>query len=136
MVDIADLVLPDTAEIHIKHPQLGKLYADEDKTDPVVIEVYSPSSNQAIAHKRKVMSEAYSIVAKKGTKAALKRTPEEIEEADIERLVAMTASVRNLHYKGQPVTLDNIHKVYRDKKMDWLTDDVRERIGGWDDFLG
>jgi len=136
MVDIADLVLPDTAEIHIEHPQIGKLYADEDKTDPVVIEVYSPSSNQAVAYRRKVTKEAYAVVAKKGTKAALKKTPEEIEEADIERLIAMTAGVRNLDYKGQPVTLDNIHKVYRDEKMNWLTEQVRERIGGWSDFLG
>lgn len=136
MVDIADLVLPDTAEVHIEHPQLGKLYSDEDKTDPVVIEVYSPSSNQAVAYRRKVTKEAYAAVAKKGTKAALKKTPEEIEDADIERLVAMTAMVRNLDYKGQPVNLDNIHKVYRDEKMNWLTEQVRERIGGWSDFLG
>lgn len=137
MVDIADLALPDTAEIHIEHPQIGKLYADEDRTEPVVIEVFSPSSNEAIAYRRKVTKEAYSIVAKKGVKATLRKSPEEIEEADIERLVAMTARVpNNFKYNGETVTLDNIHKVYRDEKMGWLTDQVRERIGGWSDFLG
>lgn len=135
MVDIANLALPDTAEVHIKHPEYGKLYADKDKTDPVVIEIYSPSSNQAVAYRRKVTRETQRIVAKEGIKAAMKRTPEEIEEADIERLVAMTAGIRNLEYNEQPVTLDNIHKVYRDEKMGWLTDQVRERIGGWSDFL-
>lgn len=136
MVDIAELSLPDTAEVHIEHPKIGKLYADEDKTDPVVIDVFSPASNEAIAYRRKMTKEAHAIVAKKGVKAALKKTPEEIEDADIDRLVAMTAGVRNLDYKGQTVTVENIHKVYRDEKMGWLTDQVRARIGGWDDFLG
>lgn len=136
MIDVAELSLPDTAEIHIEHPQLGKLYANDEKTDPVVIEVYGPASNEAVAYRRKATKEAHAMVARKGVKSVLKKTSEEIEEADIQRLLAMTAGVRNLHYKGEVLTPDNIHRVYRDEKMGWLTDQVRERLGGWDDFLG
>ncbi len=137
MVDISKLHLPDTAEIHIEHPQIGKLYADENKTQPVVIEIHSPASNQSIAYKRKMQQEAQARVSSKGAKSALKFKPEELEEMEIQRMVALTASVRHLEFEdGEPVTVDNVIRLYRDEKMGWLTDQVRARIGGWDDFLG
>lgn len=139
-MDISELYLPDTTTIHINFPNHGPLYmkGDDGKDDldrPVTIDIYSPSSNEVIAYDRKVRKEIQGLVARRGLKAIAKRSAEETEKREIERLCAHTASVNNLVYKGELLTRETIYKLYSDPKMGWLTDQVRNRIGDWEDFL-
>lgn len=132
-MDLNNLEIPETAEIHLEFPGRGKLH--DEQGNPVTIEVYGPSSDVAIAHRRKVMKEAQSRFGRGGMKSLSKISPEEIDEKEIDRLVAMTSGVNNLTYKGEEVSPDNIRSIYENPKMGWLTDQVRERLGSWEDFL-
>jgi len=131
-MDISEISIPETVEIHIEFPGMGKLYADDDKTTPSIIEMYGPSSDQAVAHKRKLMRQVQSQIAKKGMKGIGQGDP---EEQEIDRLCALTARVSGLTYKGESITRDTIRKVYADQKMGWIKDQLLERIGSWEDFL-
>lgn len=49
--------------------------------------------------------------------------------------MVLTADVANLTYQGELITAATIGRVYKDPKMGWLVDQVKERLGSWDDFL-
>lgn len=134
-MDLAKLQIPDTAKVHVEFPGQGKLYADPEKKKPVVIEVYGPASDQVVAYRRKMIRESQARIGKRGLKGFSKMAPEEMEDLEVDRLVAFTASVQNMVYKGEEVTPETIEKVYRDPHMGWLVDQVRDKVGGWEDFL-
>lgn len=131
-MDLSTISIPDTAKIHLEFPGVGKLYSDDEKTKPVVIEVYGPASNQAVDYRRKLMRETQANIGKKGMRGISIGDP---EEREIERLCALTASVRNLSYNGEAISAGTIVKVYRDPKMGWVRDQVAEKLGSWEDFL-
>ena len=130
-MDLSQLDIPDTVTVHLEFPTIGKLYEDG---KPTTIELFSPASDPAIAFNRKVQRKLSSRLAKRGIKS-LKITPEETEQQNVERLCAYTASVNNLVYNGEIVTLDTIESVYENPKMGWLCDQLTERLASWDDFL-
>lgn len=134
-MDVSQLEVPNTAIIHIEFPGVGKLYSDKEKTKPTTIEVFGPASDEAVAQRRKISRDARQMVAKNGAKAIAKRSQEEIEDAEIDHLVAMTSCVKNLEYNGKAISRENINIVYRDPKMGWLVDQVKEKISGWENFL-
>lgn len=134
-MDLSKLNIPDTADIHIEFPATGKLYADEEKKMPSIITVYSPASDEIVSFRRKLNKRANELIARGGVKAFSKRSPEDNEDDRIERLVAFTAGVKNITYKGIEITKDNIEDVYRDPKMGWVVTQVEEKISGWEDFL-
>lgn len=132
-MDIDTLEIPDTVTVHLEFKGV-KLYDDDNKKKPVTIELYSPASDQAIDYTRKIQRKAMAKMQKSRNKS-LSLTPEEIEEQNIERLVAFTAGVSNLNYKGEKINPKNIKGLYEDPKMGWLCDQLSERLGSWDDFL-
>ena len=133
-MDLSQLEIPDTVTVHLEFPGVGKLYDDDKKTKPVTIELLSPASNEAIAYGHKVQKKVIAKMGKRGAKS-LKMTPQEIDQQNIDRLCAFTASVNNLTYNGKKMTVDSIADVYSDPKMGWLCDQLNERLGSWDDFL-
>jgi len=134
-MDLSEINVPETAEIHIEHPTIGKLYADDDRKKPMVIEVFGPASDEAVKQRRKATRNAQQLIAKRGVKGLASRSPEDSEEDDIQRLIALTSSVKNLKYKGKVVDLNSIEDLYRDPKMGWIVDQVKEKLSGWEDFL-
>lgn len=134
-MDLSSLEVPETADIHIEHPTLGKLYTDGDATKPVIITVHGPASDAAVNQSRKATNRLHKLISKKGAKGFAKHTAEESEIYEVERLVALTSSVSNLEYNGETITTKNIWQIYSDPKMGWLVDQVKEKLGGWEDFL-
>ena len=134
-MDLAQLEsdIPDTITVHLEFPGQGKLYDDDG--NPSTIELLSPASDQAIEYGRKLTRKINMKVAKRGLKAMMRSTPEEAEQQNVERLCAYTASVNNLIYNGEKVTLEAIDKIYENPKMSWLCDQLTERLASWDDFL-
>lgn len=131
-MDISSLNIPETATVHLEFPGIGKLYADDKKKQPTIIEMYGPASDQAVAYRRKLTRKMQGEMAKRGMKAMSSGDP---EEQEVDRLTALTASVSGLVYEGQEITKDTIRKVYEDQRMGWIRDQVREKVGSWDDFL-
>ena len=133
-MDINSIEIPNTVKVHLVHPQTGaKLYTDGDKKKPVVIEMFGPASDEAVAHRRKVMREATKRMGQ--GKRGAKMSAEEIEQHNVDRLVALTASVINLTNNGEKVTTDNVRAVYENPRYGWVVEQVGERLGSWEDFL-
>ena len=135
MFDISEIAVPETAVIHLEFPGIGPLYADDADTQPVTITVFGPSSPAAVAHRKKVTRDARRWIEKRGMKGVWKQSDDELEAQDLERLMVLTADVSNLTYQGETMTAATIGRVYKDPKMGWLVDQVKERLGSWDDFL-
>jgi hypothetical protein len=133
-MDLSKLNIPDTISVHIEFPGVGKIYGDEEKKLATIIELFSPASDQAIAYTHKLQKKVLTKVAKRGLKG-VSSTPEELDQQDIDRLMAFTASVSNLEYKGEMLNTKTIVELYSDPKMGWLTDQLKDRLGSWDDFL-
>ena len=132
-MDLSTLNVPETATIHLEFPGMGKLYADDAKSQPVTIEVYGPASNQAVDYRRKMSRKVQSEMAKRGNRGLSNLG--DLEEQELERLCALTAGVSGLIYKGETITKDTVRKVYADPKMGWIRDQLNEKLSGWEDFL-
>jgi hypothetical protein len=134
-MDLLKIEVPETATIHIEHPTMGKLYKDDQRTMPCTIEVYGPASQQAIDQRRKATKRMSERLGKKGLKSLSSLPPEEIEDMEVERLTAMTASVSNIEMGAVVVTGENVDRLYRNPKLGWIRDQVAEKLGSWEDFL-
>ena len=135
-MDLLNLEAPDTIDIHIVHPEVGSLYADEERTQPVVITVHSPGSEVALEFDRKQQKAMSKVIAKKGIKGIYKIPFEEQEENNLNRLVALTADVKNMEFGGNPVTPENIREIYKNPKLGWVRNQVSTKISSWDNYLG
>jgi len=133
-MDLSKLDVPETAVIHIEHPSLGKLKDSDGKA--CTIEVYGPATNQAIAQKRKAMKAVAERIGSKGIKAFGKIPPDELDEMELDRLVALTASVSGLEIDGEKITEKNVRTLYENPRYGWIREQVAEKLGGWEDFLG
>lgn len=132
-MDLSEIDIPDTAEIHIEVPGQGKLYADEGRTKPSMIVVYGPASPQAIELGKKLRRDIMQRMQKKGQRGVFSGDPESDE---IDRLCALTADVQNVIYKGKPVKRETVREIYSDPKLGFIREQVREKLAGWEDFLG
>ena len=135
-MDLLSLEAPDTIDIHLVHPEIGHLYADKERTQPVIITVHSPGSEPALEYDKKQQKEMSKIIAKKGMKGIYKIPFEEQEENNLNRLVALTAGVKHMEFNGQPVTVDNVRDIYKNPKLGWVRNQVSSKISSWDNYLG
>ena len=135
-MDLFILEAPDTFCIHLQHPEIGHLYSDEEKKNPVTITVYGPGSEESTRFERKYQKQLSQVMASKGIKGIYKIPPENQEQTNLDRLVAMTKSVENMEYNGQPVTIENIRELYSNPKLGWIRTQVAKKTGSWDEYLG
>lgn len=135
-MDLSKIEVPETAVIHIEHPTVGKLYEDAERKKPCTIEVYGPSSDQAVKLRRAATRKMSERLGKKGMKALSSIPPEELEDMELEKLVALTAKVSNIEMDGVKVTTANIEELYRNPRYGWIREQVAEKVGSWEDFLG
>lgn len=130
MTDLSELTVPKTKQVHLEYPNIGKLFADDKKEQPMIIEVFGPSSDAAIRLKKQAIRDVERQISKKG-----KTDVGNLEEKDIERLVALTSDVRNINLGGKPITKANIETVYRNPDYFWIVEQVRNGIDEWESFL-
>lgn len=131
-MDLSKIEIPDTAEIHVKHPTQGPLYNGE---DPVTITVYGPGSDQAAQVRRMLLKETSDKALKAGKKKIM-FSGEEIDERLVRRLTIQTAAVKGMTLGGAEITPDNIgNLVYRNPKFSWISEQVLEKIEDWEAFL-
>lgn len=134
-MDINEIEMPETATIHIQHPKLGLLYADDARTIAVTISVYSPASNAAIELKRAAAKRMAERMGRRGMKALSAISPEELEASELDRLCAMTADITGMEINGVPVTKEHYRELYSNPRLGWVREQVVEKIGSWEDFL-
>lgn len=135
-MNLFDLEAPDVVKVHIQHPDMGLLYADDEKTLPLIISVYGPGSSQATKFERKYQKKLSKIMSSRGLKGVFKISPEEQEESNLDRIVALTESVQNMEFNGETITPENIRKIYANPKLGWIRAQIAKKTGSWDEYLG
>lgn len=130
--DVTNLSLNETTILHLEHPVTGEyLYADEEQTQPVTIEVYGRTSkvfkNYINASQRKNLNPSN---AKK-----VKNTDQQ-DEDNAEFWTVLTKKVSNLSIGDQVVDgPDEIKAMYLDPSLSWINDQVANVLGNTEAFL-
>lgn len=132
--DINAVQLSDTTSFQLEHPINGPIFAGENDTLPVMIEVYGKASkvfrNYMATQARK------NAIKQKTGKAEKTPTAEEVLEANSEFYATITKSITNL--KMGEVEVDNFDAykaLYVNPKLDWVTNQVARAFGDVDAFL-
>lgn len=130
MFNLDTLSLRDTVELQLRHPVSDELlFADEEKTKPVVIELFGTSSKEY----RNAITAMQNRALKRGKKQA---TAEVMKEEGIELLVACSAKALNFQYAGKPIADDAAFRtLYGDAKFSWLKEQVDAGLGDVSNFL-
>ena len=130
MFDINSLAVKDSDTLHLTHPATGELlYADEEKTKPVQIVLWSTSSK------------AYRAASNAAQNRRLKRKSKEMtaelaREEGVEILVACSQRGENFTYNGE--ALDNpdaFRRMYSDDKFSWIKEQVDSYVSDLANFI-
>jgi hypothetical protein len=132
--NINQLAIVDSAILHLKNPESGELlWADEEQTLPVEIELHSTSSKQY----RTAISAMQNRQIKRSASSNKKQaTAEDMRAEGVQLLAAVSIQANNLDYNGAP--LDNTEafvKLYSDPKLSWLKEAVDSFLGDVAGFL-
>ena len=128
--NLSSLAKADTALVQLRHPVTDEfLFADDEKTQPVQIEIYGTSSKQY----RSALTAMQNTRLKRGKKVM---SAEQIRDESIDLLVTCSIRGINLDYKGKPLEGEAFRALYSDNSYDWLKDQVDEAIGDAQTFLG
>lgn len=132
--DILSAQLNETATFQLEHPVNGPIFAGENETLPVMIEVYGKASK---VFRNYMATQARKAAIKQKTgKADKVPTAEEVLESNAEFYATITKSITNLNMNG--VAVDNFEAyktLYANPKLDWVTSQVAAQFAEVDSFL-
>lgn len=127
--NLTQLALADTTVVHLQGPEGVGLYADEDQTQPLEVEVYGRSSKQM----RNYLIAAEKKKAKRGKRQP---TPDEAQEDNAEFFAAITKSVKNFDLGNGPLTTaEHFKEMYLNPSLYWLTDEISNTLGSSELFI-
>jgi len=130
--NINSVQLSETTVLHLDHPKLGLMYADEAQTQPLTIEVWGRSSKVF----RNYMA---SQLRKNAQKSGKQKSPsaDELLQSNAEFYATLTKKVSNFDLDGAALdNFDTIKELYANPALDWITTQVGEKFGEVESFLG
>jgi len=132
--DILNTQLSETTAFQLEHPVNGPIFADDDESKPVMIEVYGKSSkvfrNYMATQARK------NALKQKAGKAEKTPTAEEVLASNAEFYATITKSITNLNMGGVPLdSFEAYEQLYANPNLDWVTSQVASAFGSVDSFL-
>lgn len=135
MFNLDSLSMKDTTSLHLRHPVTDELlFADEDKTLPVTIELFGPASKQYRNAITAMQNRALKRNQSRNKNAAV--SAEVMREEGIDLLVACSDKAVNLSYQGKAVDNDAAFRaLYSDASFGWLKDQVDTVLGDVSAFL-
>lgn len=129
--NIKKIALVDSAIITLRDPDTqADLYADDEQTKPLTIEVYGRTSKQ---YKKLVESLHRKNNAQRKTK---EKSLDEMAEDNAEFLASLTIKVSNFDYDGEEIVgKEMFKKVYLDPSLAWINEQVSEALNDNGNFL-
>lgn len=126
--------LADTTVIILKDPDTEmELFADDEQTKPLTIELYGRASKQYKNHMSGIMRK---LEANKRKNKQDNRSYEEMLEDSAELLSALTIKVTNFDYEGEAIVgKEMFKKLYLDPSLSWIGDQVTAALDDNGNFL-
>jgi hypothetical protein len=129
LFDLKTLAIKDSAFCQLKHPATDELlFLDEEKTQPVGVDVYSTSSKEY----RNALTAMQNRSLKRGKKQV---SAEVMREEGIDLLVACSIKGVNTESLGDLSNDAAFRTLYNDARFSWVKDQVDAFLGDVSSFL-
>jgi hypothetical protein len=130
--NIMSKTLQETAVLHLIDPASGEeMYADEEQTQPLEIELFGRSSK---VHRTWAAAAVRKQESEKNSKK--RKTLEEQTADNAEFFALMTKAIRNIDMDGKLLTTKEDFKAfYSLPELGWILDQVAEKLGSVESFL-
>lgn len=130
MTDIRKFAVEPTGRLHLRNANDELMYADDEKTKPIAVNLYGPGSKQ---YARAQTIQQNHMIDKLKRKGKADQTTEQKSEELVEFLTGCTASFENLEYddlQGEALAM----AVYSDLSIGFIAEQVGKHLGDWSNF--
>ena len=129
-MDIKKHSVSPTSKLHLRDANDELMFADDDMTLPVCVNLYGPGSKQ---YAKAQAAQNNRMIDKLKRKGKSEQTAEQRTSEAAEFLADCTESFQNLEYDtltGNALAM----AVYSDASIGFITDQVAKHIGDWSNF--
>ncbi|MBS0424613.1 MAG: hypothetical protein JSR71_09380 [Proteobacteria bacterium] len=129
-MDIRKFAVAQTSRLHLCDANDDPMYADEEKTRPITVNLYGPGSKQYAGAQA---AQNNRMIDKLKRKGKAEQTAEQRAAEAAKFLSACTESWENMEYGD--LTGDELSiAVYSDVSIGFIADQVTKHIGDWVNF--
>jgi len=130
-MDIKKFAVEPKKRLHLRDAAEQLMYADENKTLPMVVNLYGPGSKQYVRAKAAQNSKLMEKLKRKGK---IDQTAEQSAAETAEFLSACTESWENVEYEQLTQTQALSMAIYSDESIGFIADQVTKEISEWSNF--
>lgn len=129
-MDIRKFAVSPTSRLHLRDANDELLFADEEKTRPIAVNLYGPGSKE---YARAQAAQSSRMIEKLKRKGKTEKTAEQRAAESAEFLSGCTESWENMEY--DQLTGDALSQaVYSDITIGFIADQVAKHISDWSNF--
>mgnify|MGYP000945689258 CR=1 FL=1 len=129
-MDIRKFAVSPTSRLHLRDANDELLFADEEKTKPIAVNLYGPGSKE---YARAQAAQSNRMIEKLKRKGKTEQTAEQRAAESAEFLSDCTESWENMEY--DQLTGDALSQaVYSDITIGFIADQVAKHISDWSNF--
>ncbi|MXS81578.1 hypothetical protein [Nitrosomonas oligotropha] len=129
-MDIRKFAVSPTSELHLRDANDELMYADEEKTKPITVNLYGPGSKE---YARAQAAQSNRMVDKLKRKGKTEQSAEQRAAESAQFLSDCTESWDNLEY-GELTGRELSIAVYSDITIGFIADQVVKHISDWVNF--
>lgn len=129
-MDIKKFAVSPTSKLHLRDANDELLFADEEKTKPITVNLYGPGSRE---YARAQTAQSNRMIDKLKRKGKTEQTAEQRASESAEFLSDCTEGWENMEYDqltGRALSV----AVYSDVTIGFIADQVAKHIGDWSNF--
>lgn len=130
-MDIKKFAVEPTKKLHLRDAADQLMYADENKTLPMCVNLYGPGSKQ---YARAKAAQNARIMEKIKRKGKIEQTAEQSAAETAEFLSACTESWENVEYEQLIQTQALSMAIYSDESIGFIADQVAKELNEWSNF--
>ena len=130
-MDIKKLAVAPTKRLHLRDAADQLIYADEEKTLPVCVNLYGPGSKEYVRAKA---AQNNRMIEKLKRKGKIDQSAEQGTAETAEFLTACTSAWENLEYGAITETNAISMAVYSDESIGFIADQVAKELNEWSNF--
>lgn len=131
-MDIRKFAVEPIGRLHLCDASGEPMYADDEKTRPIAVNLYGPGSKQ---HARAQAAQQNRMLDQLKRKGKTEQSAEQKAADAAEFLAACTESFENMDYDGiTGLTEALARSVYADKSIGFIADQAAQFIGDWANF--
>jgi len=130
-MDIRKLAVEPTKKLHLRDASDQLIYADEEKTLPVSVNLFGPGSKQYVRAKA---AQSNRLMEKLKRKGKLDQTAEQNASETAEFLSACVESWENIEYGTVTETESLSMAIFSDESIGFIADQVSKELNEWSNF--